>query len=692
VLQYQTLTFNDLGGIQTGRALTAYAPRDALLALNGYFDKMGAYTKRKGGEKLNTTAMGAASKGIYYYPEAAKVIIASDANVYASTPATQVATFGAAIKASLTTGGDFSFAKLQGYAFFCNEKDGLFKINSSTTVTNAGIAKPSTSPTAAQAAAGTLANGTYLIAVTYVNASDASNIIESNPCTAVSRVIAAGGGTASISLTSVPVSPDTQTTKRYIYMSAVNGSVLSYNTSINDNTTTTVSITADSAGALLEYDHDVAPTAIKHIRTHRNRMFWIKGGILGWSKEYKPWYFPQGELDQETIYTISVTDNTLTSIEPFFENILIASQDDIWILSGTDETNFRIDRVRSDERRGCVSKKALKIIGNNAFMIGRNGVYMTDGGRAYDITTPIQDYFSLNANDSDYQINKTYLANTIIEYDDEKNIMYVCVPTSASTVNNAILCMDINSLRMGEDGKFTSDWTWWTGFSVLASAYVREAATDRWYRADEYGHILRQDRFDGDGSNITSTATSGGASTLTDTAQSMTVNLYSSIRIDLLDGSNQSRIIASNTATQFTVTVPWTVAPVAGTSYTVGGIKYKYGHSWNDYGNPTYSKRLRYIRPRFGSTGSYPVKIKYGFDFSWEYPLETSVGTASLSLWDVAFWDAAYWDGIFVTQDKLPVTGSTIHKWSMIQVESFTAGQPIEYNGHDKIFQVKGVR
>lgn len=67
------------------------------------------------------------------------------------------------------------------------------------------------------------------------------------------------------------------------------------------------------------------------------------------------------------------------------------------------------------------------------------------------------------------------------------------------------------------------------------------------------------------------TATAGGATTLTNSAETWTVDQWANhvVRITSGTGSGQTRIIASNTATVLTVVAAWTVNPDATSVYTI---------------------------------------------------------------------------------------------------------------------------
>lgn len=70
------------------------------------------------------------------------------------------------------------------------------------------------------------------------------------------------------------------------------------------------------------------------------------------------------------------------------------------------------------------------------------------------------------------------------------------------------------------------------------------------------------------------TASSGGASTLTDTGEAWTTNIFTNgyITIQTGTGKGQIRQIASNTADEITITSPWTTQPDSTSTYTISGV------------------------------------------------------------------------------------------------------------------------
>lgn len=71
--------------------------------------------------------------------------------------------------------------------------------------------------------------------------------------------------------------------------------------------------------------------------------------------------------------------------------------------------------------------------------------------------------------------------------------------------------------------------------------------------------------------SVTSTATAGAATTLTDSVQTWTVDAYANLTVRITGGTGagQIRRIASNTATVLTVTTAWTTIPDATSTYVI---------------------------------------------------------------------------------------------------------------------------
>lgn len=691
MLAFQELPFRTLKGLQTKKALTEFAPYDAFSCVGGHFNDEGAFVKRMGGSKRNSTALSAYASSIFDFKYNndvdQKILISSGTDIYNDNAGSPIS-----IKSGLTSGTWPDWESFEDFAFFANGADDLLKYDG-TTVTNAGIERPGTSPTLNTSNGGgslTPADVFY-VAVTYVSADG----VESNPCNSVSVTI--GGGHNQIDLTNVPVSTDTQVTKRYIYVTNPNQAVLYYHGEINDNVTTTYTIQdVNSLGALLEYNHDTAPTGLNGIELFKNRLFGFKDNQIYWTPEFKPYYWPQGELDTEAGVVTEVGDGSpITGMKAFFDILLIFKRYDIYVLSGNDELSFTISRLRSDERVGAVNDRCIWVIGNYCYFLAQNSVYRTDGITVQNIGEPISDFFDENSASTLYKIYKDYIDDACAIYDKENNLylLFIHTGTDPVTENNMCFALDVRSIAASQKG-ITADWCIWPGFSTQCASIVTIDGVERWWRGDENGFYFIQNTLNGDGSNVTSTATSGGASTLTDTAQAWTVNAWTGLKVYILSGTGegQERTISSNTADTLTVSSAWDTQPDNTSVYAIGGIPWHYDHSWNDYGTRSRWKRLRFIRPYVETSGDYGVDLTLGFDFSYTSATTLNFSLNGIAFWDSALWDVDVWDGTAVLTDKLGVSGSKIHIWNKVKVENNAAGQPCRYSGIDKIYQMKGYR
>lgn len=143
-----------------------------------------------------------------------------------------------------------------------------------------GIVGPTTSPTSAEGAAGSVDAGVHLIYVTFAYIRFGVVFLESPPCAAVSHTSA---GSKKIDLSSIPVSSNPFVNARIIYMTRADGNEplrLTLAGTINDNTTTTYSIdTADSALTAIPLAENNTPLpCAPYARNYGNRL--VVGGAV----------------------------------------------------------------------------------------------------------------------------------------------------------------------------------------------------------------------------------------------------------------------------------------------------------------------------------------------------------------------------------------------------------------------------
>ena len=128
----------------------------------------------------------------------------------------------------------------------------LLSVSSVTEEQTLFTEKPSSAPTAALAAGGNLTAGsTYYVKVTYM---ETLSKMETEASEA-SSALTPDSSNKTINLTDIPVSGESLVDKRRIYLKKDDGDYYLY-TTINDNTTTTLSVTADTTSVIEPPDYN----------------------------------------------------------------------------------------------------------------------------------------------------------------------------------------------------------------------------------------------------------------------------------------------------------------------------------------------------------------------------------------------------------------------------------------------------
>lgn len=232
-------------------------------------------------------------------------------------------------------------------------------------------------------------SGQYNYAVTFVNASNPNNIIESSPSPFPNVFITANN--QSITLNSIQTSTDPQVTARNIYRigGTIGGTSLLVGT-INDNVTTTYNDNlADSAvtGQQMILRQDPAPVGgWQSICYHKGRMwgFGTVGTVSTNVLKSDLWY---SNYLQPTSFNsvIQVLDcGTDASDAPMalasLDSVLVAfKQQSTWICYGDSQNDFITRRTFPI---GCVSKGSVAVGYGKVFWLSIDGVYTFDGVNA----------------------------------------------------------------------------------------------------------------------------------------------------------------------------------------------------------------------------------------------------------------------------------------------------------------------
>lgn len=296
--------------------------------------------------------------------------------------------------------------------------------------------------------------------------------------------------------------------------------------------------------------------------------------------------------------------------------------------------------------RGCVSDRCAIVVNDKAYMLDEQGVHAFGGSQQDEpISGPIQGLFRQEAA-AHYQINwsarRFFHANL---YPTQEVIRwFVCF--SGDYLPRHALCF---AYRMNR---------WWVeeyAVPIGASCLGRAGqSANTWKARGEQvylGSSARQvfgfwkqflDGADPSGSTR-GTATAATLFTLTDAGAHFKVTAGVPVSIVSGRGKEQTRMIASATATQLTVASPWNILPDATSVYQVGGIPWAFITGWFDY-SPSEPNNVRAVdvefipttKPaemtmrRFSDYKNDPDQMGFTFSRDQDQGIETTKGSGDL--------------------------------------------------------------
>jgi hypothetical protein len=191
---------------------------------------------------------------------------------------------------------------------------------------------------------------------------------------------------------------------------------------------------------------------------------------------------------------------------------------------------------------------------------------------------------------------------------------------------------------------------------------------------------------------LVGTAASGGAQTVTVSGAAYTTTgeqLKGVLvhKISSVNGAEETRVIASNTATELTISAAWTTNPVAGDTIIIGPVFSKYRTGPITCGFPDRKKQFYYVRvPVKYKTACTPLNLKVYLEGS---PTATDTDRAGTIIED----------GVTITASTAqitadPTTGHFVYEFPLNRIHNFAislefysskSGAPWEINGPIKI-------
>lgn len=576
----QASFYDNSGGLDVKTSPTKLPENSSSSSLNVDYTIDGAFRSRNGSTKLNATAISGnpTFKNIFDFTSSAgtqTIFTFAGGTIYTglSSPSSSLSSLNA------TNYGDFEkqTTNSEELVFF---GDGVnMKKWDGSSWTSWSITAPASACTAADGGAGTLVVGTFSYYVTFARTIGGVIVQESDLNTVASVTLAAS---RQVALTNIPTSADSQVNARVIYRrSPTSGGVFYRLTTIADNVTTTYADNT-SADGNIEVDYDKQPVKASNVmEEYGGRMF-----VVDASNPTDLYYSPINEPFYNPTENVLIFDGNITCVKRIFGALVISTPRSLWVLNGDPEEN--------DPRR---ISSWLGIL-NNRCAVGESFLYFLGSNKKMYAVSPTD--FSQSEmrleNDLSHKL-ETYFNGINISSSSETPCMEYYSTSDLSRVEISVPYYSTsNDLRMiyNEDqsqSKGSPVWQLANNSNVYSMKQIIINNTPNLYAGDNYGFLWKMDdsTMQGDGAeisgtatsggattlvqqSISSTATAGGASTLTDSSLTMTVNQYTDYWITTTGGTGagQSREIQSNTATQFTVSSAWGVVPDATTTYTVG--------------------------------------------------------------------------------------------------------------------------
>jgi len=247
-----------------------------------------------------------------------------------------------------------AFTECDGNYFYCGSA--ITGIISGTTYKTFGQAQVNVQPTLT-AATGTMAEGTYLVAVTTMDASG----IESGTREPTSITLAAN---KQIALSNIPISSDPRVTKVCIYCSGHNGTEL-YRVGTVNNGVTTYSITAVNVNKFPLQTIGISPAPYGSLITyHYGHLYIANSNFLYYSD---PWQYERWQPLNNYRFPTAIT-----AIMPLESGIWISTlKDGLFFISGKSPhqgLNALGDMQRFKKHSASIKRDSYKLI--NAEFIG----------------------------------------------------------------------------------------------------------------------------------------------------------------------------------------------------------------------------------------------------------------------------------------------------------------------------------
>ncbi len=364
------------GGLNTNDSAVELADNEAQICLNLTVDKVGRL-KSLGGQHPVIASQATTMQGLLRYANAsiARLCFASGGTL---TAFDEYYNSYQTLATNLSTTNNVEMASMYDRLLYVDGTGipGEWFGDPNTGAQQAGITPPGTPCTAAASTSGVL-SGTYQYYIVFGNAKGVRSM--PSPISNAVMVMA-----QQISLTAIPVSPDSQVTLREIYRAGGTSNQIRLCGSLANNTVTTFTDnTSDTTLSLtqMQQANDVAPPGASVLLHHLNRLFLGGFGLTPyrvWFSTYgKPEYFPAIQkdlaLDGSYFDVPPQFDDPIVGLSSTGSALVIGRKKSIYIALGVGE-DVRQLRIRPVATIGVASHRSMVNCGNVCVFLGSDGM------------------------------------------------------------------------------------------------------------------------------------------------------------------------------------------------------------------------------------------------------------------------------------------------------------------------------
>lgn len=244
---------------------------------------------------------------------------------------------------------------------------------------SSGIAAPSTAPTLADGAAGTVTAADYYGVVTFFNP---TTDVESDPSPASAKLTHTGS--KKIDWTAIPVSTNAQVTARRLYRTLPNQTGEYYfvgELADNVSTTFTDDVLVQDMGEAASFSNGLPSSGLVCGCVWKERLFATDEIDVLYSEDGRVECF-----DADSYIPVFPDDGAvIRALHAFGDRLVIGKTNSIHYLVGADPESFAL--LTLSDRHGCVSHHSMKSAEGILIWLGADNVYRSDGNSVTGIAS-----------------------------------------------------------------------------------------------------------------------------------------------------------------------------------------------------------------------------------------------------------------------------------------------------------------